>query len=52
MIYEEFLPKALAAGEYVAAPDPIVVGKGLEFMQAAMDMQKKGVSAKKVVVSL
>jgi hypothetical protein len=52
MICKEFLPKALAAGEYVAAPDPIVVGKGLEFIQPALEMQKKGVSAKKVVVSL
>lgn len=52
MIYEDFLPKALAEGEFVAAPDPIVVGKGLEFVQPAFEMQKKGVSAKKVVVSL
>jgi hypothetical protein len=52
MIFEEFLPRALTVGEYVAAPDPIVVGKGLEFIQPAFEMQKKGVSAKKVVVSL
>ena len=53
MIYEEFFPRALAAGEYVAAPDPIVVvGKGLEFIQPAFEIQKKGMSVKKVVVSL
>ncbi len=51
-IYVDFLPKALAEGAYVAAPDPHVVGKGLEYVQAALDLQKKGVSAKKVVVSL
>lgn len=51
-IYEDFLPKALAVGQFVAAPDPLVVGKGLEFMQDALEVQKKGVSAKKVVVSL
>jgi len=52
VIYEDFLPKALAEGTYLAAPDPIVVGKGLEYIQAGFDLQKKGVSAKKVVVSL
>ena len=36
---------------YVASPGPIVVEKGLEFIQPALEMQK-GVSAKKVVVSL
>ncbi len=52
VIYEDFLPQALADGRYVAAPDPHVVGKGLEYVQAGFDAQKKGVSAKKVVVSL
>ena len=52
LIYVDFLPKALAAGQYVAAPDPFVVGKGFESVQAGFDLQKKGVSAKKVVVSL
>ena len=52
IIYEDFLPEALANGQFVAAPEPIVVGKGLEYLQEALDVQKKGVSAKKVVVSL
>ena len=51
-IYADFLPKALAEGTYIAAPDPQVVGKGLEFIQAGLDIQKKGMSAKKVVVLL
>ncbi len=51
-IYEDFLPAALANGSYIAAPDPHVVGKGLEHLQTAFDLQKKGVSATKVVVSL
>jgi NADPH:quinone reductase-like Zn-dependent oxidoreductase len=51
-IYEDYLPAALAQGKYIAAPEPLVVGKGLEYVQEAMDMNKKGVSAKKVVVSL
>lgn len=51
-VYGDYLPKALAEGKYIAAPDPHVVGKGLEHIQAAFDLQKKGVSAKKVVVTL
>jgi hypothetical protein len=31
----------------VAAPDPYVVGKGLDYVQAGFDLQWKGVSAKK-----
>ncbi|MCJ1252160.1 hypothetical protein MMC30_009399 [Trapelia coarctata] len=54
LIYKDFLPEALAEGSfsYVAAPEAHVVGKGLEHIQAGFDLQKKGVSAKKVVVSL
>ena len=52
VVYEDFLPKALEEGTYITAPDPEVVGKGLEHIQAAFDVLKKGVSAKKVVVSL
>ncbi|MCJ1316859.1 hypothetical protein MMC15_002180 [Xylographa vitiligo] len=51
-IYGDFLPVALERGTYVAAPEPHVVGKGLEHIQAAFELQKKGMSAKKVVVSL
>jgi NADPH:quinone reductase-like Zn-dependent oxidoreductase len=52
VIYEDFLPGALADGRYVAAPEPHVVGKGLEYVQAGLEAQRKGVSAQKVVVSL
>lgn len=51
-IYEDFLPRALEEGTYVAAPEPQVVGKGLESIQEAFDLLGKGVSAKKVVVNL
>lgn len=51
-IYENFLPQALADGKYLAAPEPLVVGRGLESIQQGMDLLSKGVSAKKVVVSL
>ena len=33
-IYVDFLPRALAEGRYVAAPEPFVVGKGLDSIQA------------------
>ena len=52
VIFENFLPQALAEGKYVAAPAPMVVGKGLESIQEAFKIQQKGVSAKKIVVSL
>jgi NADPH:quinone reductase-like Zn-dependent oxidoreductase len=52
VIYVDFLPRALAEGRYVAAPEPYVVGKGLDSIQAGFDVQMKGVSAQKVVVSL
>ena len=51
-IYGDFLPKALAAGTYVAAPPARIVGSGLEMIQTALDLQKKGVSAEKLVVTL
>ena len=51
-VYADYLPKALAEGKFIAAPEPLVVGKGLESIQKALDVQMKGVSAKKVVVSL
>ena len=51
-IYEDYMPTALAEGKYIAAPEPLVVGKGLEYVQEAIDINLKGVSAKKVVVSL
>jgi NADPH:quinone reductase-like Zn-dependent oxidoreductase len=51
-LYEDFLPRALAEGHYLAAPEPVIVGSGLNYIQAGLDAQRQGVSAKKVVVSL
>lgn len=51
-IYEHFLPEALASGRYKAAPEPMVIGEGLDKIQEALDTVKKGVSAKKVVVKV
>lgn len=33
-------------------PDPEIVGNGLEYVQEAVDLMAKGVSAKKLVVKL
>jgi hypothetical protein len=51
-IYEDFLPAALAAGTYLAAPEPRVIGHGLQYIEAALEAQRDGVSAAKIVVSL
>ncbi|KAI2463363.1 zinc-binding oxidoreductase CipB [Annulohypoxylon bovei var. microspora] len=52
MIYHDFLPGALASGQYQPKPEPQIVGKGLEYVQEALDTSLKGVSAAKVVVTL
>lgn len=51
-IYRDYLGQALAAGRFRPAPPPTVVGHGLEVIQAALDIQRRGVSAAKVVVAL
>jgi hypothetical protein len=51
-LFTEFLPQALATGQFVPAPKPLVVGNGLDKIQDAMDRQLQGVSAQKVVVTL
>ncbi|KAL4774745.1 chaperonin 10-like protein [Aspergillus nidulans var. acristatus] len=51
-VYMDFLPQALERGQFVPAPPPLVVGKGLEKIQEALDIQRKGVSGKKLVVTL
>jgi NADPH:quinone reductase-like Zn-dependent oxidoreductase len=52
MIYERFLPAALAEGRFVAAPEAQLVGHGLERISEALERQRKGVSARKLVVTL
>ncbi|CAN9310880.1 unnamed protein product [Alternaria sp. RS040] len=51
-IFGGFLPEALDSGVMQVKPDAEVVGKGLESMQHGVDVLKKGVSAKKIVVEL
>lgn len=52
-VYQDYLPKALKAGTFVPAPEPIIAGKGLEAVQDALDLYNKGgISANKIVVTL
>jgi NADPH:quinone reductase-like Zn-dependent oxidoreductase len=52
LIFEAFLPAALAEGLFVAAPGPTVVGTGLALIPEALERQRMGVSAAKLVVML
>lgn len=52
VIYEDFLPKALEKGKLIPAPEPSVVGKGLDKIQDGIDAQRTGVHARKIVVTL
>ncbi|KEF59740.1 uncharacterized protein A1O9_04586 [Exophiala aquamarina CBS 119918] len=51
-IWGEWVPKALANGALRPKPDELVVGRGLYYVQAGLDRQREGVSARKVVVTL
>ncbi|KAK6007821.1 hypothetical protein QM012_004635 [Aureobasidium pullulans] len=51
-VFVVFLTQALAEGKYKPAPQAEVVGTGLDSLQKATDILRKGVSAKKLVVSL
>jgi NADPH:quinone reductase-like Zn-dependent oxidoreductase len=52
MIYDTFLPAALAEARFVAAPEALVVGHGLDQIPVALERQRQGVSARKLVVTL
>ncbi len=51
-VYREFVPRALAERHLLPAPEPLVVGTGLEKIRKPWTSIRRGVSAKKVVVSL
>jgi len=51
-VWDKYLPKALAAGKFQAKPEAMVIGHGLELCQEGMELNKKGVSGKKVVITL
>ncbi|KAB5560064.1 chaperonin 10-like protein [Coniochaeta sp. 2T2.1] len=49
-VWEDYLPQALEGGGFVPAPEPRVVGRGLEAVQAAVELKARGVSAREKVV--
>ena len=51
-IWKDFVTKALESGQLKCLPEPLVVGKGLESLQMALEKSKAGVSARKLVVEL
>ncbi|KAH0366305.1 oxidoreductase, partial [Aureobasidium melanogenum] len=51
-IFVDFLTQALSDGKFKAAPQAEVVGNGLESLQKGVDILRKGVSAKKLIVTL
>jgi len=51
-VWENYVTPALEQGKLKTLPEPLVVGRGLENVQAALDRAKSGVSGRKVVVEL
>jgi len=51
-IFVDFLEAALASGQFVPAPVPLVAGRSLNEIPQAMARLRQGVSAQKVVVTL
>jgi hypothetical protein len=51
-VWDEWLPKALEAKTLKCKPDPVIVGKGLDKIQEALDRGLAGVSAQKMVVEI
>ena len=51
-VYQDYLGKALESRSFVCAPEPQVVGRGLESIQEGFEVLKTGISAKKVIVTL
>lgn len=51
-IWGDFVPQALKDGRLRPLPEPLVVGHGLEKIQEGLDIQKAGISARKVVVTI
>ena len=51
-IWRDLLPGALASGAIRAVPEPLVTGHGLAAVQEALEVQRRGVAARKVVVTL
>lgn len=51
-IWGEYVSAALKIGQLLPRPRELIIGKGLYYVQGGLDLNKKGVSAAKVVVAL
>ncbi len=51
-IWHGYLPAALKSGQFQAKPDPYIIRGGLAKVQDGIDMLRKGVSAKKIVIEI
>jgi hypothetical protein len=51
-IWHDYIPTALESGKFQAKPDPFIIKGGLAKVQDGVDMLKKGVSAKKIVIEI
>ncbi|GAM35758.1 zinc binding dehydrogenase [Talaromyces pinophilus] len=51
-IWRTYVPQAIAEGKLKAKPDPMIIEGGLGKVQEGIDMLRKGVSAKKIVVEI
>ena len=51
-LWRDYVTPALEQGKLKCAPEALVVGEGLGSLQKGLDVQRQGVSAKKVVVTL
>lgn len=51
-LFGKYVPAALKVGQLLPRPRELIIGKGLYYVQGGLDINRKGVSAAKVVVTL
>ncbi|KAG9231562.1 zinc-binding oxidoreductase-like protein CipB [Amylocarpus encephaloides] len=51
-VWRKYMPEALAAGKFQPKPDAEILEGGLEKVQEGIDILRKGVSGKKIVIEL
>lgn len=51
-VWRRYIPQALATGAFQAKPDPFIIKGGLDKVQEGIDLLRKGVSAKKIVIEI
>lgn len=52
VVWGKYVPAALKIGQLLPRPRELIIGRGLYYVQGGLDLNKKGVSAAKVVVTL